>query len=139
LWVVTHQNVKLVYRWERFWAERDLSQVAAVFDPEVVIDFSRSVFNPAVYRGYDGLEQLVGAVDDMWETFHPEIEEVVEAGDAVMTSMRISGIGRDGVEAGMEMFQVWTFRNGRILRMTGAYRDRAEALAAAESAAGVER
>jgi hypothetical protein len=28
-----------------------------LFDPDVVLDLSRNIFNPGVYRGYAGLEQ----------------------------------------------------------------------------------
>jgi hypothetical protein len=45
---------------------------------------------------------------------------------------RISGRGRDsGVEAEMRTFGIWTFREGKVSRFTGGYRDRAEALKAA--------
>jgi hypothetical protein len=44
----------------------------------------------------------------------------------------MSARGRgSGVEVEMQLFAVWTLREGKVLRLTGGYRDRAEALEAA--------
>jgi len=129
---MSQENVEIVRRASRFWIERDFSQMTELLDPEVVIDLSRNVFNPDVYRGYDGVKRYVQAVDEMWDKFEARIEEVIDAGDTVVTSTRISGVGRgSGVQADMQLFQVVTLRDGRVLQVTGGYRDRAEALEAA--------
>jgi len=52
---MSKENVEVVRRCNRFWGEGDLVQASELFDPEVVIDFSQNVFNPDVYRGYEGL------------------------------------------------------------------------------------
>jgi ketosteroid isomerase-like protein len=129
---MSQENVEIVRRASRFWIERDFSQMPELLDPEVVIDLSRNVFNPDVYRGYDGVKRYVQAVDEMWDKFEARIEEVIDAGDTVVTATRISGVGRgSGVQADMQLFQVVTLRDGRVLQVTGGYRDRAEALEAA--------
>ena len=78
------------------------------------------------------MKRYVEAVDEMWNKFEAEIEEVIDAGDTVVTATRISGVGRgSGVQVEMQLFQVLTVRDGRVLHVTGGYRDRAEALEAA--------
>ena len=42
-----------------FWANRDVSPISDVLDPNVVIDLSRSDFNPDVYRGHGGVRRWV--------------------------------------------------------------------------------
>jgi ketosteroid isomerase-like protein len=129
---MSQENVELVRRCIEFWRERDLSLVPEVFAPEIVIDLSRNIFNPDVYRGYDGVNRYVEAVDEMWDDFETALEEVIDEGDVVVTATRISGIGRgSGAKAEMHLFQVWTARAGRIVQITGGYRDRDEALEAA--------
>jgi ketosteroid isomerase-like protein len=129
---MSQENVEVVRRAIGFWIERDFSQIPELLDPEVVIDLSRNVFNPAVYRGYDGVKRYVEAVDEIWDKFEAQLEEVIDAGDAVVTATRISGVGRgSGVQAEMQLFQVVTVRDGRVLHITGGYRDRNEALEAA--------
>jgi len=129
---MSQENVEVVRRCNRFWGELDFVQASELFDPEVVIDFSQNVFNPGVYRGYEGLMRLVRAVHEMWDTFKVETEEVIEAGETVVAAVRLSGTGgRSGVATGMRFFQVWTLRDGRVLRMKGDYRNRKQALEAA--------
>ena len=60
------------------------------------------------------------------------IEEVIDGGDHVVTAVRISGRRRgSGVEVEMQVFHVWTLREGKVTRLTGGYRERSEALEAA--------
>jgi uncharacterized protein len=125
-------NVGLVRRCYELWASRDVSAIPKVMDPEVVIDLSRNIFNPAVYRGHDGVRKYVEAVEEVWEEFEARPEEFIDGGDTVVTAIRISGRGGgSGVPVEMRLFNIWTFRERKVLRMTGGYRDRAEALEAA--------
>jgi ketosteroid isomerase-like protein len=129
---MSQENVEIVRRAGEHWTSRDLSRMSEVFDPEVVVDLSRNVFNPAVYRGYEGVRRWVEAVDEMWDEFEAKIEELIDAGDQVFSAARIKGKGRgSGVEVSMRTFGVFTLRNGRLVRYVGGYRDRAEALKAA--------
>jgi ketosteroid isomerase-like protein len=68
----------------------------------------------------------------MWEDFRLTPEELIDADDHVFAAVRMSGRGRgSGAEAEMQLFAVWTLREGKVSRMTGGYRDRGEALEAA--------
>jgi hypothetical protein len=60
----------------------------------------------------------------MWDQFEAEIEEVIDAGASVVTATRISGVGRgSGVQVEMQLFQVVTVPDGRVLNVTGGYRN----------------
>ena len=129
---MSQENVEVVRRCYEFWTERDFSPMADLFHPDVVVDLSRNVFNPDIYRGFDGVRRWVDEVDEMWDDFKVEPEEVITAGDAVVTASRISGQGRgSGVKTEMTIFGVWTLREGKVSRFTGGFRDRSEALEAA--------
>ena len=129
---MSQENVEIVRRCSEFFRSRDLSYLAQVVDPDFVFDVSRNVFNPGVHRGLDGFRQFIEQVDEMWETFDLEIEELVDGGDRVVTGVRIAGRGRgSGIEVEMHVFNVWMLRDGKVLRYEGGYRDRKEALEAA--------
>ncbi len=129
---MSQENVEIVRRCYGFWAERDFSQLTEIFDPDVVIDLSRNVFNPDIYRGYDGFRRAVEVIDEVWEGLRIDPEEYVDAGKRVVAKIRISGAGRgSGVETEMKLFNVWTLRDGKVVQLTGGYRDRDEALEAA--------
>jgi ketosteroid isomerase-like protein len=129
---MSEENVEVVRRCYEFWSDRDFSSIAALAQPDAVIDLSRNVFNPATYRGLDGLRRWVEGVDEIWDDFQVEAEEFIDAGDNVFVAARITGKGRgSGIEADMRVFGIWTLREGKVSRMTGGYRDRADALEAA--------
>jgi ketosteroid isomerase-like protein len=127
---MSEENVEVVRRLNDLWKSRDLAQIPELCDPEIVIDTSRNVFNPDAYRGYDGVQRLVEGTDEMWDSFEVELLEVIDAGDdTVFAASRISGVGRgSGVEVEMDLFQVVTLRDGKVVSAIGGYRDRAEAL-----------
>jgi ketosteroid isomerase-like protein len=74
-------------------------------------------------------------VDEVWEDFRVVPTELLEAGDKVVTAVTIHGKGKgSGVDVTMQVFNVWTLRESKVVRIVGAYRDRAEALEAAGAA-----
>ena len=125
---MSQENVEVARRFFGFWPNRDFSAVEQFIHPDTVIDMSRNVFNPGIYRGFDGFRDWVAVVDETWDGFRSEPEEFVEVGDALVTAVRVSGTGRaSGVQTEMLIFGVWRFRQGRVARYTGGYRDRDDA------------
>ena len=129
---MSEENVALARRFFGFWPDRDFSAVEEFIRPDMVIDMSRNVFNPGIYRGFDGFRDWVAVVDETWEDFRPGPEEFVEVGNALVTAVRVSGTGRgSGVRTEMLIFGVWKFDQGKVARYTGGFRDRDDALEAA--------
>jgi ketosteroid isomerase-like protein len=129
---VSQENVEIVRRCYDFWTNRDFSLLTEVVDSDAVLDLSRNVFNPGIHRGFDDFRRFLEQVDEMWENFQIEPEEFIDGDDHVVAAVRMSGRGRgSGVEVEMQLFAAWTLREGKVLRLTGGYRDRAEALEAA--------
>jgi len=129
---MTQANVEIVRRCYGLWESRDWPAIPEIFDPDIEIDLSRNVFNPGVYRGHAGVETFVRAVEEVWEDFHIVPAEFIDAGDNVVTGITIRGKGKSsGVDATMRLFNVWTLRDSKVVRIVGGYRDRSEALEAA--------
>jgi ketosteroid isomerase-like protein len=63
-----------------------------------------------------------------WDTYSYELTELIDVGDHVLQAGRQVMDAR-GAEVASELFFVWTFRDGRAIRMRMFYR-RAEALKA---------
>jgi ketosteroid isomerase-like protein len=125
------ENVEIVKRCMRFWETRDLSLARELLDPNIEFDLSRNVLNPAIYRGISGVEQMVTVIDDDWDEFCADPDEFVDAGDQVVAAVIIKGTGPgSGVEVSMRLFQVWTLRDSKVVRVVGGFRDRQEALEA---------
>src|SRR4249919_3467652 len=104
---MSQENVEVVRRGfeSDFWTNRDFSVLPEFAHPDVVADLSRNIFNPGVYRGFDGFRPIVEQTDEMWEDFQTELEELIDGGDQVVAAVRISGRGRgSGVEVEMQFF-----------------------------------
>ena len=127
---MSQENVELVRRAYEVLTPREYSRLPEFFAPDVELDLSRNVFNPVTVRGYEGAERLVGMVNDVWDDFRFEVEELIDAGDRVFAAVRLSGKGKgSGVSDDQQDFHVITIRDGRCTRLE-VHRDRAEALEA---------
>ena len=92
-----------------------------------VMDIGRS------YRGLDEARRLMETLTEGIERIETRVEpqEVIEVeGDRLVRVERWHPRGRQGIETEVVITQVYTFRDGLILRIQG-FRDKAEALEAA--------
>ena len=103
----------------------------ALCGPDIRVDASRRVFNPDVYDGLDGMRRLVREIHDAWEGFEERIEQLLDAGELLVSLHVISGRGRSsGVEVESHGALVWTVQDGHV-RLVEVFADRDEALASA--------
>jgi ketosteroid isomerase-like protein len=113
---------------ESYAAGEAVEELLALCAPDIRIDASRRVFNPDVYEGRDGLRRLVREVCDAWEGFSEREEQVIDAGERVVTLQTIGGRGRSsGVDVRAEGALLWTLRDGQVI-LVEVFADRAEAL-----------
>ena len=109
----------------------DREEALGLAHPNVVLDATRSVFNPRTYFGWDGLRQWLTDMDDVWEEMHSEQNEFIDAGDRVVVIGRLVGKGKgSGVEVGGPTATILTIRDGLLIRSETGYTNRREALEA---------
>jgi ketosteroid isomerase-like protein len=86
----------------------------------------------STYHGPGGVTHYMREFLSSWRFVRHVAHEFVEKGDRVFVAARQMGAGKQsGVEAEQPMFAVWTFRDGKVIRLEH-FRDRAAALDAAE-------
>jgi ketosteroid isomerase-like protein len=82
------------------------------------------------YRGREELRRFFETITEAWESYVVVPEETVAApGDRVLVVERWRAVGRGGLEFDLQLTDVFTFRDGLIVRIDG-FRDKAEALEA---------
>ncbi len=82
------------------------------------------------YRGRDELRAFCAQISDAWKTLTIDPQDLLAApGERVVAVERWRVVGRDGLELDFELVDVYTFRDGLVVRIDG-FRDRAEALEA---------
>ena len=97
---------------------------------DFAFDFSRS---RSPERGVYGHEDIPRLRDftGVWESIRWEPEEFIDAGDQLITSFTTYNRGREGIEVQVRAAWLWSFRDGRVTRVT-FFQGRDEALEAAE-------
>jgi ketosteroid isomerase-like protein len=103
--------------------------------PDIRVDASRRVFNPATYDGHAGLRSSIREIWEVWEDFCEEQQELIEVGDKVLALHTITGRGRaSGAEVRTPGALIWTLRDGRVVHVD-VFLDQNEALKAVGLAA----
>jgi ketosteroid isomerase-like protein len=122
------QIVKSIY--ER-WGEGDFRTPFDRFDAKVVFVMPPELPDAGTYLGKEALAEYSRGFLEPWTHIKIEAEELVPVGDSVFASVRQHGAGdASGAETEIRYFQLWSLRGDKVIRLE-AFRDRAEALAAA--------
>jgi ketosteroid isomerase-like protein len=105
-------------------------------DPELLADDVEWVnpadaVEPGTHQGAEAFNRAISNVFATWDDVHFEIDRVSDGGDAVLALGTLRGHLHDsGMEVTAPHGQVWTFRDGRAVRMEW-FNDRDRALEAA--------
>jgi ketosteroid isomerase-like protein len=114
------------------WGRGDFSSHAEIFDPEMTTE-TFGMGEPMRADTYEGFLDAMRNWLAAWERpLKVEAEEFLTSGDRIMALIHWSGRGKgSGVPLEARGAHVWTFREGRVVRIE-VYRDRDEARAAFE-------
>jgi ketosteroid isomerase-like protein len=85
-------------------------------DSDVEWDFSRRGVDPEIYHGYEDWLRIAEQFGDAWQELRLETEEIIDAGDNVVLFTNMVGLFKAGIKLGQRVGQVWTFRDGKIVR-----------------------
>jgi ketosteroid isomerase-like protein len=135
---MSQENVEIVRAVYERYSEGDFRASADLLDPHAVLVLAEAMdWGPETPElgMYVGAESIAAYTRDYllgpWANFTMEAEELVEARDTVLVSVRQSGVGRaSGVPAELRYFTLWSFRGGKVIRIE-SFRQRSEALEAA--------
>jgi ketosteroid isomerase-like protein len=85
-----------------------------------------------MYRGHEGVRRYMAQVYEAFEDYRPEVEDLLDAGDKVITLAVEHGRGRASGAAveSRRTAHVWTMRKNKAIRLD-LYLDRGKALQAA--------
>jgi ketosteroid isomerase-like protein len=131
---MSEKNVETIRRVYERWVQGDASLFEA-FDqnielhPDPAADW---VGVNDIYRGHDGVRSYIAQVYEAFEEYRTEVEDLLDAGDKVITLAIEHARGRRSgarVEA-RRTAHVWTMRENKAIRLD-LYLDRAQALEAA--------
>jgi uncharacterized protein len=92
--------------------------------------FDHDIIDAGTYRGPEGVARWLADFAESWDSYAMELERLIDAGERVVSLFRIRAVGAGSgvpVERGDAM--VWTFRDGKLLRLD-YFNDQSQALEA---------
>jgi ketosteroid isomerase-like protein len=98
--------------------ERDPATVPDLLSADVeVIEWPEGP-DQQTYRGREGVIEAFESWSEAWESVHVDVEEIVEAGSHVLVRGRTHGRGKgSSVEVSVDAFNVFTIRDGEVIRI----------------------
>jgi ketosteroid isomerase-like protein len=122
---VSREDVEVVRRVYEAVAHRDAAAVFDLYHPDVVLDGTRlpesrlggaSTGLPA--RGHEGLRNLNRAWSEAWEHYEDRCEELIDAGDCVISVVTRLGRGRASkIDVSTSRAGVWTVRDDKVVEV----------------------
>jgi ketosteroid isomerase-like protein len=130
---MSEENVERLRPIYAEWEQGRLAAGRELLDPDITVETFMPDSREAVTL--QGLDQFEGFVRDwltQWQEYRVTGEDFreVEADKVLVSGRQIATGHRSGVGVESPAFAVWTFRGGRVVKLTLHY-DRADALAAA--------
>ena len=108
---MSRENVEIV---RRFLIVVDIDEALTYADPGIV-------WNPIEElptQGHDAVRESLARWKAEWHDYKVMPEEFVDSGDRVVVTVRLRGRGRgSGIEIGALFYDVYTVRDGKIVRM----------------------
>jgi ketosteroid isomerase-like protein len=124
-------NVQAINRAVERWNAGDRTPPLDEPHPEIEVNTGiAAAFRGEPFRGYEGVGEWLGAVDEIFELWDLEVDEIHERGDVAVVLGVVHTRGRgSGLELDLPRAWVVEFRDGNVIRI-GIFRDHDEAFAA---------
>ena len=129
---MSQQNVELAQRGIAALNARGVDAVIELCDPEVEwIAVPGFLPDAEDFNGREGVRAWFAKVGEALGLIDWQALEIIDAGDRLFVALKINAAGRaSGIEGEFLLFQSWTLRDGKLVRLE-SYLSRDEALEAA--------
>jgi ketosteroid isomerase-like protein len=130
---MSQENVEIVRRIIESFNEAGFSAEATLdfFDAGAAFEEPPEQPAPRIARGRDDIVEMFGQFDETWEEHHSDPEEIRVIDDARVLLLSIERFrGRDGMQIEQPCGTIFTFREGKVVRMQSFW-ERQNALEAA--------
>ena len=115
---MTPDTVEVVRGIYAEWAKGNFRAGTDLFDRDVVLVLRPEFPDAGIYQGRDRIRAYMERFLESWTKAAIEAEDVLGSGDRVAVAVRQQATGSaSGVEIDMRYWQVWTFREGTVLRI----------------------
>jgi ketosteroid isomerase-like protein len=116
---MSEENVDLVRRsFSMFQAGETERSIREFAHPNIEFVSRFGEMDGRTYKGLDEIRNYLADMDETWDRYDRELEDLIDAGDAVVAVLRITAVSRaTGLEVDERVGLVYWLRDGRIVRM----------------------
>ena len=115
---MSEQNVEALRAVYAGWERGDFGTSTALFDDDVKLDVDPGIPDGGSYEGLDGVRRYMSTFLESWDSLTIAAKSFQDAGDKVLVAVRQAGTGQgSGVPVELEYSQLWTFRDGKVVRL----------------------
>jgi ketosteroid isomerase-like protein len=136
---MSQENIEVVRRMYRIGEAMNVDDLLAalpelipqIADPEIEWVEAPNRIDRRTYRGHEGVRQAMQHWLEDFDEYSYEPREIIDCGDDVLVVAHEEGRGAaSGATVAAESYQLFTIRDGKVLRFRG-FADQASALKAA--------
>jgi ketosteroid isomerase-like protein len=128
---MSQENLEIAARLYALYERGDIDGMLGGLDPEVQLDLSDRLPDEGVLRGREANRAFLEQGFEVWAEFRIEVEELLDAGDAIVAFIHSVAVGDgSGVEVDERIAHVAWIRDGIPYRIK-VFSDRDRALEAA--------
>jgi len=130
---MSQENVEAAKRANAALNRGDFEGVGEVFAPDAVLeDLQNAPDQPVRAEGVEAIRRNLSLWAAAFDRLHADIEEYIETPNGVVCAAHWQGQGKaSGISIDVRQFDVYEFRDGRVVRAILGFRSRNEALEAA--------
>ena len=130
---MSEENVEIVRRAYVALTRGEEDTLRDLAAPELVVDFSRRLVEPGLLSRDEALGVFFSQLRETWDDWPVwEPKKLIDADDKVVAFIRTSARGKgSGVEVDAYVWNLWTFRDGKVVELKYFGDDQAAALEAA--------
>ena len=115
---MSQENVEIVRRMWSAFLRQDFEEALSAFDPDVEWD-GTNLPDGRVSHGHEAIRDHTARWASTWERWTIELGELIDAGDEVVLFIREHGLSTSGIEMDECHAEVYTVKDGKILRRRG--------------------
>jgi ketosteroid isomerase-like protein len=114
---MSEENVELMRRIAAAANKKDASALHDLLAPGVFWNVKNTAPDLAgTYHGIPEVQGFFARWEQAWEEWDWQYPEMSAVGDTVLARMRLWGRGRlSGIESENDIWQLWTFRGGKVI------------------------
>jgi ketosteroid isomerase-like protein len=124
-------NADVIHELTGMWNSGDVDSVFSLYTEDAEIRTGPHWPEQAVYRGREAIRETSAEWASMWDRLQVELDTIEEFGDKLVATgaWRMRGAA-SGIDGSMEIFIMFTFRDGKIAALEW-FADHVTAVAAA--------